>query len=74
MGEAVRVPVGCAIVQVVVGGLSPQMSTFDHMPVHVGFVMDKMALRHVSLRVLHISLVNFIQPVLHAHSSITDAI
>jgi hypothetical protein len=37
----------------------------DPVSVHVGFVVDKVALRQVFLRVLRFSPVNFIQPVLH---------
>jgi hypothetical protein len=38
---------------------------FDPGSVHVGFVVDKVALRQVSLRVLRFYPVNFIPPVLH---------
>jgi hypothetical protein len=38
---------------------------FDAGSVHVGFVVDKVALGQVSPRVLRFSPVNFIPPVLH---------
>jgi hypothetical protein len=46
----------------------PQMEPchgFDHRSVHVGFVVDKVALEQVFPRVLRFSPVNFIPPVLH---------
>jgi hypothetical protein len=46
-------------------GLSPRRPGFDPGSVHVGFVVDKMALGQVYLRVLRFSPVNFIPPVLH---------
>jgi hypothetical protein len=48
-----------------VGGLSPRKPGFDPGSVHVGFVVDKMALGQAFLRVLQFSAVNFIPPVLH---------
>jgi hypothetical protein len=48
-----------------VAGLSPRRTGFDPGSVHVGFVVDKVALGQVFLRVLRFSLVNFIPPVLH---------
>jgi hypothetical protein len=44
-----------------VAGLSPRRPA----SVHVGFVVDKVALGQVFLRVLRIFPVNFIPPVLH---------
>ena len=46
-----------------VAGLSPQRPGFDPGSVHVGFMVDKVALGHVFLRVLRFSPVNFIPPV-----------
>jgi hypothetical protein len=43
---------------------------FAPRPVHVGFVVDKVALGQVFLRVLRFSPVNTIQPLLHIHSCI----
>jgi hypothetical protein len=48
-----------------VAGLSPRRPGFDPGSVHVGFVVDKVALGHVFPRVLRFSLVNFIPPMLH---------
>jgi hypothetical protein len=45
--------------------LSPRSPGFDPGSVHVGFVVDKVALGQVFLRVLRSSPVNFIPPVLH---------
>jgi hypothetical protein len=48
-----------------VAGLSPRRSGFDPGSVHVGFVVDKVALGQVFPRVLRFSPVNFIPPVLY---------
>jgi hypothetical protein len=48
-----------------VTGLPPQRPGFDPGSVHVGFVVDEVALGQVSPRVLRFSPVNFITPVLH---------
>jgi hypothetical protein len=48
-----------------VAGLLPQMSGFDPGSVHVGFMVDKVALGQVFPRVFRFSPVNFIPPVLH---------
>jgi hypothetical protein len=48
-----------------VAGLSPRRPGFDPSPVHVGFMVDKVALGQVSPRVLRFSPVNLIPPVLH---------
>jgi hypothetical protein len=48
-----------------VAGLLPRRPRFDPRSVHVGFVMDKVALGHVFPRVLRFSPVSFIPPVLH---------
>jgi hypothetical protein len=45
--------------------LSPRRPGFDPGSVHVGFVVDKVALGQVIPRVLRFSPVNFIPPVLH---------
>jgi hypothetical protein len=47
-----------------VAGLSPRRPGFDPGSVHVGFVVDKVALGQVFPRVLRFSPVNFIPPVL----------
>jgi hypothetical protein len=47
-----------------VAGLPPRRSTFDFGSVHVGFLVDKVALGRVFPRVLPFSSVNFIPPVL----------
>jgi hypothetical protein len=46
-------------------GLPPWRPRFDPGSVHVGFVVDKVALGQVFPRVLRFSPVNFIPPVLH---------
>jgi hypothetical protein len=46
-------------------GLPPWRPGFDPGSVHVGFVVDKVALGQVFPRVLRFSLVNFIPAVLH---------
>jgi hypothetical protein len=46
-------------------GLPPRRPGFDPGSVHVGFVVDKVTLGQVFLRVLRLSRVNFIRPLLH---------
>jgi hypothetical protein len=46
-------------------GLSPRRPGFDPRSVHVGFVVDKVVLGQVFLRVLRFSPVSFIPPVLY---------
>jgi hypothetical protein len=48
-----------------VAGLSPRRPGFDPDSVHVGFVVDKIALGQVLLQVRLLSPVNLIPPVLH---------
>jgi hypothetical protein len=48
-----------------VTGLSPRRPGFDVGLVHVGFVVDNVALGQVLLQVLRFSPANFIAPVLH---------
>jgi hypothetical protein len=48
-----------------VTGLSSRRPWFDPGSVHVGFLVDKVALRQVFPRVFQFSPVNFIPPVLH---------
>jgi hypothetical protein len=48
-----------------VAGLSPRRPGFNPGPVHVGFMVDKVALGQVFLRVLRLSPVNLFPPVLH---------
>jgi hypothetical protein len=51
--------------RLLVAGLSPRRAGFDAGSVNVGFVVDKVALAQVFPRVLRLSHVNFIPPVLH---------
>ena len=46
---------------------------FDPGPVHMGFVVDKVALGQACLRVLQFSPVSIILPVLRINSSVTGA-
>jgi hypothetical protein len=48
-----------------VAGLAPRRSGFDPWSVYLGFVVVKVALKHVYPGELRISPVNFIPPVLH---------
>ena len=48
-----------------VAGLSPRRPGFDLGSVHVGFVVDKVALGQIFPRILRFSPVNLIPPVLH---------
>jgi hypothetical protein len=48
-----------------VAGIRPRRPGFDPGSVHVGFVVDKVALGQVFLRVLRFLPVSFIPPVLH---------
>jgi hypothetical protein len=48
-----------------VAGLPPRRPVFNPGSVHVGFVVDKVALAQVFPRVLRFSPVNFIPPELH---------
>jgi len=57
--------VSCQVLTAVTG--------FDHVPVHMGSVVDKVALGQACLRVLQFSPVSMILPVLHIHCSVTDA-
>jgi hypothetical protein len=52
-----------------VTGLSPRRPGFAPGSIHVGFVVDTVALRHVFLRVLRFSRTNIIPPLLHIHLS-----
>jgi hypothetical protein len=54
--------VGRAMAQAVSPGLSPRRPGFAPGSVHVGFVVDKVALGQVLLRVLRFSPVNIIPP------------
>jgi len=61
-----------------VAGLSPRRSGLNPRPVRVGFVLHKVTLGQIFLRVLRFPPVNVIPPMLHdhsfIHSSITDAV
>jgi hypothetical protein len=52
-----------------VAGLSPQKNGFAPGSVHVGFVVDKVALGQVLLRVLRFFPVNITPPLLHTHGT-----
>jgi hypothetical protein len=55
------------MIRPLVADLSPWISVFDTRPVHVGFMVDKMAVGQVSFRALRFFLVNIIPPLLHSH-------
>ena len=59
--------------RLLLAGLSPWRLGFIPRPVHVGFVVDKVALGQVSLRVCRFFPVSIIPPMLHTLLSITDA-
>jgi hypothetical protein len=52
-----------------VAGLSPRKSGFAPGSIHVGFVVDKVVLRQIFLRVIRFSPANIIPPLLHLHLS-----
>jgi hypothetical protein len=63
-----KVNKGCGAVpwlRRLVAGLSPRRPGFDPGSVHLGFVVDKVVLGQVLLRVLRLSPVNYIAPMLH---------
>jgi hypothetical protein len=51
-----------------VTGLSPRRPGFSPGSVCVGFVVDRVAVRQVFLRVLRVSFVSIVPPRLHTHS------
>jgi hypothetical protein len=53
-------------------GFLLQKGGFNFRPVHVKFVVDKVAVQHACLQVIRVSTVLFIPPLLHP--SMTDAI
>jgi hypothetical protein len=53
-----------------VAGFSPRMPGFAPRAAHVGFVVDKVALGQIFLRILRSSPVNIIPPLFHIHSYI----
>jgi hypothetical protein len=55
--------------KLLVTGLSPRRPGFALRPDHVGFVVDKVAMGQVSLRVLRFSPVHISPPLLHTHLS-----
>jgi hypothetical protein len=55
--------------KLLVGGLSPRRTGFAPGSIHVGFVVDKVALGQVFLPVLRFSPANIIPPLLHIHLS-----
>jgi hypothetical protein len=58
------------LTQVADAGLPPRRRGFDPRPVYMGFVVNKVALGQVFLRVLHLSPVSIIPPMLHSSSFI----
>jgi hypothetical protein len=50
-----------------VAGLSSRRHVFNHSPLHVGFVVSKVALRQIVFPVLRFSLVSIIPSVFHAN-------
>lgn len=50
-----------------VTSLSPQLPGFEPRPIHVAFVVYKVALRQVSFQVVWFSSVSFISPMFHTH-------
>jgi len=62
--------VGRSIVQTVSAGLSPLKLGFDPRLVDLRFVVDKVTLGLVFLRVLGVSIVNVIPPMLHSRLQI----
>ena len=62
---------GCAMAQAVVSGLSPRKPWFNTRPVHMGFVVDKMAVGYIFLQILWSSLVGIIPPMPRTHLSLT---
>jgi hypothetical protein len=57
-----------------VAGFPPLGTGFNPVPVHVGFLVDKIALGRFYVRVLRLSPVSITPPMLHIHSSIATAI
>ena len=55
-------------------GLLTRSSRFDTRPAHLGFVMDKVELGHVSSGFCGFPPVTVIPPVLHTHSLVTDTV
>jgi len=60
-----------AVSKVLSAGLSPQRPMFHSRPVHLGFVVDEVALGrgHDFFLILRFSLVSIIPPVHHNHAS-----
>jgi hypothetical protein len=61
---------GTARLRRLVAVFSPWRPWFASRLVHVGFAVDRMTLRQVFLRVIHISSVSMIPPLLHIHPCI----
>jgi len=55
-------------------GLSSQRLSFDLGPMHVGFIMDKVALYQVFLQLIRFSPVSTIPPKLQTHFHLYDAL
>jgi hypothetical protein len=67
---------GCAklILTGSVAVLLPRRPSFDPRPVHLGFVVDKVALGHVSFRVLRFPPVTVVPPMFHTRLLVTDIV
>ena len=50
-----------------VAGLSPRRHVFNHSPLHVGFVVVKVAFRQIVFRVFRFSPVSIIPPIFHTN-------
>ena len=57
------------VAKAISASLSPWRPEFSRRAVHIGFLVDKLALAMVSLHVLGLSPVNTIPPMFHTHIS-----
>ena len=53
-----------------VANLSVRTNRFNSRPAHVGILLDKVTMGQLLLRILRLSLINFIPPTLHIQSFI----
>jgi hypothetical protein len=60
--------------QAINADLLPQISGFDYGRVHVGFVVDEVALGHLFLPVIRFSPVDIIPPMIHNHFRLSTAL
>jgi hypothetical protein len=58
----------------IVASLSPRRPGFDSRPIHVRFVIDRVALGQVFLRILQFLSVSIISLVLHIHSQLNSSL